>query len=975
MLSILVTNQQPEIDTQVPSSVLDLFQCYCQTQSGQVYPLFRHQAEVFRRVLADQEIFLVAGTAAGKTLAIGTPLFDKLVTKRIRKVLFLYPTIALMEDQRRVMNSLAHLTGMDVGCIQGGMSRSEVIASLNKPVILATPDAIYWFFRKNVKYSSLLIYGLALLDEVVIDEAHLFNGIMLQNMLHLKQRIQLLGERVGKRSRWHILTATPTPELKLLTQGSEVRGLSKCGDVRVTFHAPMSPFEQGNSSQQYARWMVAAVDEALVEGSQKVLTVFNAADRAHRIFAQVRGRQRLTLSADLLWKFGRVRWEELKPCLVQEGISDETIREISTWLRQQFPVYLKAVPAGMQAFIEAETLMRCLSQLLEEYRESLRHVIARASKEDKYDQSEALLAMVRTASRPGRLLWEAIAPHLPAPVEQKSALQALEVWIEQTTRAIEHLLTSETIPVTSPDFPEIRMLLHQAGVGKVLAQMLTKALSFLVQLPVQSVERLDSSAHLLKDQMIAFSALAHVVQDEGRFTILTQHLRNALVSESLKVEARHISTWQDTDIPVLLYTGKMTKAERDGLIDAFALLPQAILLSTPAVEVGVDFAADTLVTEECDGSAFLQRFGRVGRRAGIVGKVIVFLKQGQTYAELVNAAQPAMSRTTFSDLIAHPTTGIFPRRSWTFHSRYAEAIHWLINRQLGEVGFWLNHQMFSSDLAPFAEKLQAAGIGFGFGLRATLPTISLKYGAGSADPFYLLRFVENEALLVSDSPFEFARSELFYEEVLWRKPIWRAITVDVKAALEGSQILFWWRDGDFHLQSGNGIAADYARVLELTSAHYAESHRELLIHLEQEVKQDCAHLLMSLRERRPTSPFVRIGEALPLLFEPHARIILGQGTVHLLRLDADGVTIPVEDCLSNSLVLTEQMWLLLYGYDKQQVQALLQAVSAEQLEEIIYDWWSLERSNGKYLFLLDRSAGACFALYQRLLQYETSRSL
>lgn len=45
----------------------------------------------------------------------------------------------------------------------------------------------------------------------------------------------MLGERLGKRPRWHILTATPTPELRHLTGGAEVRGQSKCGDVEVTF--------------------------------------------------------------------------------------------------------------------------------------------------------------------------------------------------------------------------------------------------------------------------------------------------------------------------------------------------------------------------------------------------------------------------------------------------------------------------------------------------------------------------------------------------------------------------------------------------------------------------------------------------------------------------------------------------------------------------------------------------------------------
>ena len=243
-VSILVTNQPLDIGDDVSGPLKHLFQAYTHARDGQVYPLFRHQAEAFRLIAEDREVFLVAGTAAGKTLAIAVPLFHKLMTRRIHKVLFMYPTIALMDDQRPVMETLAKITGFEVGQIQGGMSRTELMAALNKPIILATPDEVYWFFHKNVKYSGLLIYGLCQVEEFVFDEAHLFNGLMLRNLSHLKCRVQLLGERLGKRSRWHVLTATPTPELRSLTDGTEVRGRSKCGDVEVTFLEPAKEYDE-----------------------------------------------------------------------------------------------------------------------------------------------------------------------------------------------------------------------------------------------------------------------------------------------------------------------------------------------------------------------------------------------------------------------------------------------------------------------------------------------------------------------------------------------------------------------------------------------------------------------------------------------------------------------------------------------------------------------------------------------------------
>jgi len=197
-LEILVTNQQPNNSKDVSQPLLNLFQEFTLRRHRHKFLPFEHQAQVFRLVgERDDEAFLVAGTAAGKTLAISVPLFWKLKQGLIRRVLLMYPTVALLEDQRKVMDTLAEITALEVGQLQGGMSRSQLIAALNKPVILATPDEVYWFFRKSVKYSSLLIYGLALVDEFVLDEAHLFNGLMLRNFQHLMTRIRLLARRLN----------------------------------------------------------------------------------------------------------------------------------------------------------------------------------------------------------------------------------------------------------------------------------------------------------------------------------------------------------------------------------------------------------------------------------------------------------------------------------------------------------------------------------------------------------------------------------------------------------------------------------------------------------------------------------------------------------------------------------------------------------------------------------------------------------
>ena len=209
-------------------------------------------------------------------------------------------------------------------------------------------------------------------------------------------------------------------------------------------------------------------------------------------------------------------------------------------------------------------------------------------------------------------------------------------------------------------------------------------------------------------------------------------------------------------------------------------------------------------------------------------------------------------------------------------------------------------------------------------------------------------------------------------EFLWKQSYWK-IAVDVKATLESSQALFWWQDGQWHLQAGYGIAADYVKLFSDAPVSKGKPLKVFLKLLQEQIQQDLEGLLARLSQEDKPLPrlMVRVGEALPLFFEPHARFILGQGDVHLLRVDRDGITDAVEDRLGNPLVLPDQTWLLLYGYTREEAEALLKAVSALDLEEVFYDWDTLEVQGNRVLgpILLDRVSGACFDVYRRLVTY------
>src|SRR6056297_4300388 len=98
------------------------------------YLPYNHQYKTFKKILNNEEILLTAGTSSGKTLSHAIPLFYKIKENIIDKILLLYPTRALLQDQLREMSKLAEIYELEneITEIKGGMSRSEVIKSLNK---------------------------------------------------------------------------------------------------------------------------------------------------------------------------------------------------------------------------------------------------------------------------------------------------------------------------------------------------------------------------------------------------------------------------------------------------------------------------------------------------------------------------------------------------------------------------------------------------------------------------------------------------------------------------------------------------------------------------------------------------------------------------------------------------------------------------------------------------------------------------
>lgn len=898
-MKLLVTNEGPSHadEAAVMPELLTLFRTIIDSPNG--LP-FTHQAEAFDSIEArNRQVRLIAGTAAGKTLAVAIPLAWKLREGLIRRVMFLYPTLALLEDQRKVIDRLADQTELEVGEVKGGMTRTQLLRALNKNLILATPDAVYWFFRKNVKYSSLLIYGLAQVDEFVLDEAHLFNGLVLCNFKHLWHRVKTLAKCVGKTPRLHVLTATPSDELRVLNDADEISGKSKGSDVSVEFR----PVGWRDRDQEF----IKAVDEILSAGQRKLLVVCNSARMAHQLFEKFKVKAADQIPIEHRLRFGKAPFAELRGCLEKSGIDTVILEKLDNGLSREEAIRLADVPNGLTVRLPVEDVALTITEMLE--RQSWQ--VKRALWKLQQSPGETLNSLLHNRSLPC-----CIVNQIRRPLEETQELKLQEALVDAWLAGISEKvsgLPDDWITCRAGEFREVEGAFISAGIDTRLSSLLTKSLIFEMNADPRQF-RAKASA-----PVIYLRRLDSLTDPDSGHRI-REAIKAGLESGELEVEFRHIGRWKGTDVPVIVYSGSMARRAREGLVNVFGELERAILISTSAVEVGVDFHADSLITEECEGNSFVQRFGRVGRHGE--GSKVIALLSGETYSTLAELKAPGIGREEFSERIVQA----FPHRAYAAASPLLDATHYLINEQLGRIGERLNRGV-NNQVKAIADQLRSAGIQMGFGLRSTMPQITLRDGVAK-DPFYLLRYVDDRNLRAADSPFEVARANTWFTRLIFEKARFDII-VDLSETLKASQHIILLHSGEPRPFSGSGVA--WFHLCKLQEKFQGWSDKQSLF------------------------------------------FVLSHGDVYLSRIDRDLEMPPqetVRDAHANPLFIPNQTYLVLWGWtDPDKTSGMLENAGVANWEELYYDWDRLQYAGPMATVILERTTGACFAAYQHLVSY------
>jgi DEAD/DEAH box helicase domain-containing protein len=163
--------------------------------------LYAHQAEAINNLHNGHHVIVATSTSSGKSLIYQIPVLHELERDRNTRAMYIFPTKALAQDQRRSLKEMMRfMTGLEdivVETFDGDTSIADrdLIREEGR-IIFTNPDILHitilpqeekWrTFLKNLKY-------------VVVDEIHVYNGLFGSHVALIMRRLRRICAAVGNR--------------------------------------------------------------------------------------------------------------------------------------------------------------------------------------------------------------------------------------------------------------------------------------------------------------------------------------------------------------------------------------------------------------------------------------------------------------------------------------------------------------------------------------------------------------------------------------------------------------------------------------------------------------------------------------------------------------------------------------------------------------------------------------------------------
>lgn len=168
--------------------------------------LYSHQAAAFDAAAAGHDVLAITGTNSGKTLTYNLPAMQYALTEPAARMLYLFPTKALAQDQLGRLEMLGSTLGLRAGTYDGDTPQTQR-ASIRKlaNAVLTNPDMLHVGILPGHENWTRFFKSLRL---IVIDELHVYRGVFGSNVGGIIRRLLRLCE--WHRSRPQIIACSAT---------------------------------------------------------------------------------------------------------------------------------------------------------------------------------------------------------------------------------------------------------------------------------------------------------------------------------------------------------------------------------------------------------------------------------------------------------------------------------------------------------------------------------------------------------------------------------------------------------------------------------------------------------------------------------------------------------------------------------------------------------------------------------------------
>ncbi|HSM25626.1 MAG TPA: DEAD/DEAH box helicase, partial [Anaerolineaceae bacterium] len=254
--------------------------------------LYSHQRKAINLVNTHKNIALTSGPSSGKSLVYLLPILNEIFYKQKSTSLLLFPTKALAYDQHKHIYQFISKSGLDLNTqnsllrkinVYDGDTPKELRSTIrkNSQIILTNPDMLHFGILPNHDLWETFIENL---KYVILDEAHIYNGIFGSHVANVLRRLKRIVSLYNKKLIYICTSATiGNPDIhlkKLIEEDIELineDGAPKGRKTIVFYNPPLINQELGIRKSTHEETLRLAEDFS----SKKIQTlVFQASRKA-----------------------------------------------------------------------------------------------------------------------------------------------------------------------------------------------------------------------------------------------------------------------------------------------------------------------------------------------------------------------------------------------------------------------------------------------------------------------------------------------------------------------------------------------------------------------------------------------------------------------------------------------------------------------------------------------------------------------